>query len=309
MTAERVESILGTHARSSSNLRLTYNNDPKRTDEYLKTAEVLMVAGPVDLVNLARRAPSLRWVQLSSAGAEAAVDHIPQGVSLTNVRGVHKDRAGEFGITSLLMLNNLIPAFASQQRNHVWRQAPVSPITGKSVCILGLGALGGACAKWAKTFGMNVIGVTRSRSPHEFADEVVGLEDIEKVFKRSDFVVIALPLTPETKGCIGQQQLDCLPVGAALVNIGRAAVLDYDALVAKLKDGTLSCAILDVFLEEPLPQASALWDVPNLLITPHCGLDDQSDYGLRCLHVFADNLKAYLAGEVLKTVVDPSKGY
>ncbi len=158
-------------------------------------------------------------------------------------------------------------------------------------------------------FGMTVIGVTRTKKPHEYADEVLDLSSIKSAFRRSDFVLVALPLTPDTAGCIGREELDCLPTHAGLVNIGRANVIDYDAIVEKLKNGSLSGAILDVFYQEPLPPASDLWSVPNLLITPHCGLDDPSDYGSKCLRVFTKNLVAYRDGKAMNTIVDTALGY
>lgn len=309
LSGAELTAILGAIPGLTDRVRLSFNSDPARTDGFLAEAEVLHIAGPVDLSNLAARAPALKWVQMASAGVERAVPHIPAGVQISNVRGVHSARAGEFGMTALLMLNNHIPIYATQQRAREWRQIPAASIAGKTVAIMGLGALGGACAEWAKRLGMHVIGISRSGAPHAHADEVVTLGEVKGAFARSDFVVITLPLTDETRGCVGRAELDCLPPHAGLINIGRAPVLDTGALIAKLSDGTLSGAVLDVFDQEPLPAESGVWDVPNLFVTPHSGLDDPGSFGVRCVEVFARNLAEYVAGRPILTPVDTALGY
>lgn len=304
-----VTEALGNLSGLLHNKEITFNSDVAQTDTFLADAEVLVVSNPVDLSDLATRAPALKWVHVMSAGVEKVVADIPPGVLLTNVKGAHADRAGEFGITAILMLNNRIPAFATQQQNRIWQQSPQSVVMGKTVTILGLGALGGATARFAKLFGMHVVGVTRTGRPHEHADEVHRLDEVGPLLERTDFLVIALPLTPETDGLLTRALLDRLPAHAGLLNIGRANVLDHDALVEKLKDGSLSGAVLDVFLEEPLPAASELWSTPNLFITPHNGLDDPGDFGRKCLEIFASNLAAYSSGRPLLTQVDLEAGY
>ena len=309
LNEEQIRSVLGEVPGLPEGLECSFNVDPARTDYYLADAEVLVVAGPVELADLARRGPKLKWVQLCNTGVERAVGHIPEYVELTNVRGVHSARAGEFGIMALLMLNNRIPAYATQQRNHEWRQLPAATVDGKTVAVMGLGALGGACAEWSKKFGLRVIGVTRSGQPHTHADEVLTFAAVQDAFRRSDFLIIALPSTDLTRGCVGRAELDSLPHHAGVINIGRADVLDHSALVTKLCEGSLSGAVLDVFEQEPLPADSEFWSVPNLFITPHCGLDHPDNFGIRCLQIFARNLEQYRAGRPLLTPVNTDLGY
>jgi len=303
------EDVLGRTPGLLDGKAFTFNNDRAKTDGFLRDAEVLVVSNPADLSALSERAPKLRWLHVMSAGVDSLVASVPRNIDFTNARGAHEARAGEFGITAILMLNNRIPTFASQQRDRLWKQSAQRPVTGKTVVILGMGTLGGASAKWARTFGMRVIGVTRTGQPHDHADEVVTTGRMAEVLGRADFLLITLPRTRETEGLVDRAALDLLPVHAGVINIGRAEVMDETALVAKLRDGTLSGAVLDVFQKEPLPADSELWSVPNLLITPHNGLDDPADFGTRCLEVFAANLAAYSRGEPLKTPVDPSQGY
>ncbi|WP_425053344.1 D-2-hydroxyacid dehydrogenase [Psychromarinibacter sp. S121] len=307
--AKAVDAVLAKTPGLADGLEFTFNSDPAQSDAYLADADVLVVSNPVDLSGLDHRAPKLRWAQVMSAGVEKVIAHIPDTVQFTNARGAHTARAGEFGITTLLMLNNRIPAFATQQRERVWKQSPQAIVAGKTVTILGLGALGSASAKWAKLFDMRVVGVTRSGRPHEHADEVHGMDGMAAAFEKSDFVLITLPLTPETKGLVSREMLDRLPAHAGVINIGRAEVMDYDALADKLRDGSLSGAVLDVFPKEPLPESSPLWSVPNLFLTPHSGLDDPESFAINCLEIFAENLEAFKAGAPLKTPVDKAAGY
>jgi len=305
----QVESVLGRTPGLADGKSFTFNGDRSLSDGFLAEAEVLVVSAPVDLADLPARAPRLRWLHVMAAGVDAVLRAVPEGVALTNVRGAHAARAGEFGITAILMLNNRIPMFASQQRERLWRQSAQTGVGGKTLVILGMGTLGGASAKWARAFGMRVIGVSRSGRAHEQADEVVAIDRMSEVLPLADFLLITLPRTPATENIVDRAALDLLPSHAGVINIGRGEVLMENHLVEKLCEGTLSGAVLDVFRQEPLPADSDLWDVPNLFITPHNGLDDPAEFAVRCLEVFAANLEAYTRGEPLRTPVDRAHGY
>jgi phosphoglycerate dehydrogenase-like enzyme len=134
-------------------------------------------------------------------------------------------------------------------------------------------------------------------------------KNICAAFRQADFVVVTTPLTPETRGLVGAKELDCLPRHAGLVNLGRGPVVDYDTLSQKLWTRELSGAVLDVFHEEPLPPESPMWAAPNVIMSPHCAVDDGRAYVDRCLDIFIDNLRRYLGGRPLRNVVDPALGY
>jgi len=276
--------------------------------EPLATAEVLL-AGQLDPSKLAVHATRVRWIQSTSAGVEKLVAVMPPGVILTNASGVHGPKGGEYAMTALLMLNHRVPHFVTRQRAAQWDRAWSTPIAGKTVVIIGTGAIGLSAARLARRFGMRVLGVSRTGRARPAVERMYRPKDLAKVLPRADLVLITTPLTPETRGLLGRRELDLLPRHAGIVNLGRGRVVDYDALAEKLRKGELSGAVLDVFPEEPLPADSPLWSTPNLIISPHCGVDDAEVYVPRCLDIFFANLERYLDGRPLKNVVDLARGY
>jgi phosphoglycerate dehydrogenase-like enzyme len=197
----------------------------------------------------------------------------------------------------------------TRQRERRWDQRFTSTIDGRTAVLLGVGAIGTAVARLLRRFGVRVLGVRRSGRPHRLVEEMYRTSELAKVLPRADFLVVTTPLTPETRGLLGRRELDLLPRHAGLVNLGRGAVLDADALADKLERGELAGAVLDVLPQEPLPPASRLWTTPNLVITPHCAVDDGERYVARCLDVFFENLDRYLSGRRLTNLVDPKLGY
>ena len=276
--------------------------------EPLAAAEVLL-AGRLDPSELATRAPRLKWIQSTSAGVEKFVPVMPPGIILTNASGVHAPKGGEYGMTALLMLNHRVPHFVTSQRAARWDPVWSTPVAGKTVVVIGTGDIGLAAARLARQFGMRVLGVSRSGRAQPAVERMYRPKDLGKVLPRADFVLVATPLTPETRGLLGRKELDLLPRHAGIVNLGRAHVVDYDALMDKLRKRELSGAVLDVFAEEPLPAGSPLWSTPNLIMSPHCGVDDAEVYIPRCLEIFFANLERYLVGRPLKNVVDATLGY
>jgi phosphoglycerate dehydrogenase-like enzyme len=309
VTAERLRDGARRFPGLMPRVRVSYGFDPAKFDAALADADVLIAVGHVDLKNLRARAPKLKWVQSTSAGVEKLTSSIPTGVTLTNASGVHAQRGGEYGMTAVLMLNSRVPAFVTNQKAGRWTQIYTTPVAGKTVVILGTGSIGGETARLAKRFGMRVLGVSRSGKPHRHFDRTFSAKQLPKILPQADFVVVALPHTPETRGMLGRAELDLLPRRAGVANVGRARVVDYEALVEKLRKGELSGAVLDVFYEEPLAPNSPMWSVPNLVASPHCAVDDESVYVARCLDIFFDNLKRFLAGRPLRNVVDTKLGY
>ncbi|WP_439816073.1 D-2-hydroxyacid dehydrogenase [Zavarzinia sp. CC-PAN008] len=261
--------------------------------------------------NMATVAPALRWVHAHGAGVEhlRPFDWLPPQAALTNSRGVHGDRANEYMLMALLMLNNRVPTMVGNFARRRWVQAFNTEIAGKTLLILGVGHLGGGAARFAKKVGLKVIGIRRTGKPAPHVDEMHTPDALHALLPRADFLLCSAPLTTTTTHLIGRAELDLLKPTAGIVNVGRADVIDYAALADKLRRDELSGAILDVTSPEPLPSDSELWQVPNLLITPHSSSDDAEWYCARSLDLFFANLVRFAAGKPLRNTVDRALEY
>jgi phosphoglycerate dehydrogenase-like enzyme len=297
------------HPGIAKKVEITFGFDPAKFGPLLPEIEVLVAGGGVDMNDVAKKAKRLKWIQSTSAGVEKLVQYIPDGVVLTNASGVHGPKGGEYAMTALLMLNHSVPQFVTSQHAAKWEQVHATPIDGKTVVIIGVGALGTAAARLARRFGMRVLGVSRSAKKSPLVERMYAPKDLHKVLPKADFVIVTTPLTKETRGMLGRAELDLLPRHAGIVNLGRGPVIDNDALADKLRKGELAGAVLDVFPEEPLPATSPLWSTPNLIMSPHCAVDDAEAYAARALDIFLENLARYLAGRKLTNVVDVRLGY
>lgn len=310
LTRERYRAAARRNPEVASQVRCSIATDREGFHRAMKTANVL-VGWSFPRDDLPRVAPKLEWIHVIGAGIEhlLPLTWLPPGVRLVNNRGVHAPKAGEYVVMALLMLNNAIPALFTHQRNARWEEIFSTTIEGKTVAVIGVGHMGGTAARRAKSLGMKVLGVRRSGRPHRYVDEMHRPEKLHEVLRRADFVIVTIPVTAETKHMIGKRELDVLKPGAGLINLGRAEVVDYDALRRKLANGAIAGAVLDVFDPEPLPASSPLWKTPNLVITPHVASDDREAYIPRTLDLVLDNAGRRLAGRKLKNVVDPSRGY
>jgi glyoxylate/hydroxypyruvate reductase A len=285
------------------------------------TAEAFAAAAPTMEVLIAQTtalasltpftAPNLKMIYCTSAGLErlAPFDWLPPGVPILNNRGTHSAKAGEFGVMALLMLASRIPALATAQRAEKWMPLHGSVVRGRTVVVVGLGALGGSTAAQAKHFGMRVIGVRATDTPHPDCDRVVTMDQLDSVLPEAEFLFLAPPLTPATQGLLSRERLAMLPKGAGVVNIGRGGLVDQDAIMDALDAGHLSGAVLDVFTPEPVPEGHRLWTTPNLLMTPHVSADDPLTYNARTMDIFFENLAALQAGLPLPNVFDLARGY
>ncbi|MBT5267799.1 MAG: D-2-hydroxyacid dehydrogenase [Rhodospirillaceae bacterium] len=262
--------------------------------------------------NLAARAPELRLIHTIGAGIEhlQPVDAwLPAAATLTNNRGVHAEKTGESAAMALLMLNNNMPKYATDQRAHRWDPQFAPTVAGKTVTLLGVGEMGGAAAEWFKRFGLRVLGVRRSGEAHPHADKIYPTAQILEAVAEADFVHVTLPSTKETNGMIDASVLDAMKPGAGIVNFGRAAVIDHAALFDRLRSGHIGGAILDVHDPEPLPADAEVWDVPNLLVVPHVTSDDVETYADLTLDLVFENIGRWIDGKAFRNRVDPVLGY
>jgi glyoxylate/hydroxypyruvate reductase A len=297
------------HADLGRRLRPTFAWDQKGLHQMLETAEIL-IGWEFARLDLHGHAPCLRWIHLTGAGLEHAApfDWVPEGIVITNNSGVHGPKAGEYAAMAILMLNNRIPFHVANQSRARWAQAFPAPVTGKTLLIVGVGEMGRAAAVRAKQLGMRVLGIRRGGQPRRHVDQMAGPGALDRLLPEADIVLVTAPLTPHTRNLIGRRQLALMKPGAGLINMGRAGVVDYEALAEKLTTGDLGGAILDVFDPEPLPSSSPLWRTPNLIMTPHCS-SDAPDYADRTLDLVFDNVRRYLASRPLRNAVDRKLWY
>ena len=290
---------------------ISIGSTPEDLAAALTEAEALVCDAGVIKRNFPCPAPHLKLLFATNAGLErlAPFDWLPPGVALMNNRGTHATKAGEFGIMAVLMLASRVPAMVTHQRAGRWQKIWGNVASGRRITIVGLGVLGGAVAAHAQHFGMQVTGVRTTAAPHPDCDRVVSADDLDSVLPETDFLVLACPLTERTRGLMDRRRLGLLPAGAGIVNIGRGRLMDQDALCDLLNSEHLSGAVLDVFVPEPVPPGHRLWSTRNLIVSPHTSADDPDTYNRHSLAIFAENLRAYEAGQPLPNLFDIVRGY
>lgn len=280
---------------------------------------------------LPEQAPKLRWIQFHLAGVE---EHLDQPilrqvkVQATSLSGANAPQVAEHALALMLALGHHIPEMVADQSRSQWatqrsqRYIP-KELINSTVGIIGYGSVGQRLARMLQSFGVTILASKRDLLQTGRIDyQVDGQGDPDAVLprrlypgqamrsmlKECDYVVVTVPLTAETRGMLGAKQLSAMKPGAILVDVSRGGVVDQEALVNALEKGQLAAAGLDVFAEEPLPADNPLWDMPNVLISPHvAGLSPH--YVERAFTLFKENLRCYLAGEELLNKIDLERGY
>ncbi len=255
-------------------------------------------------------ATKLRLIQVGGAGVDGLLPAkgLADSVVVTNASGSHEPEMAEFAIATMFALAYRIPEYVEQQRTKVWQPRMPRAIEGSTMCVVGLGTIGQAIGSRARALGMNVTGVRRSGAPVEGVSKVATMDDRIEAIAGANVLVVVAPLTDETRGLIGAEELTALAPRATIIDVSRGGVSDIDAVVAALESGQLSGAAIDVFEPEPLPDTSPLWSVPNLLLTPHTAGNSRT-YVSRWAKTLASNLDALEAGTPLANVVDRTLGY
>jgi len=210
---------------------------------------------------------------------------------------------------SILMLQNHMTKIINNQKDKKFVSLFSNPIKGKTVVLLGTGVLGSSMAKLVAPLGANIIGVNKRGRMVEGCSKVITIDKIDSILPNADFLYLAVPETPETKNLINHERLNMLKPTCGIVNVGRQSVMDYAILCEKLKKNEIAGAILDVFTSEPIEKNSKLWDIPNLIITPHVSSDDHGNYVKFTLDIFINNLKLFISNKPLKNQVDKKLGY
>jgi glyoxylate/hydroxypyruvate reductase len=291
--------------------RVTFGSTPEDLLAQAETVEALIAPtrGMKKLDLFA--APKLRLLQVTSAGVDSLqpFDRIPPDVLIMNNRGTHSDKAGEYALMAILMLVNAMPRLATAQREQHWHHELCGVAKNHRLTVVGLGSLGGAAAMQASRLGMQVTAVNRSGTPHPHCTRTVTNAALDTVLPETDILLLACPLTPETRNLLSAERIKKLPRKAGIINIGRGRLVDEEALLDALEEERLGGAILDVFHTEPLPPGHRAWTTKNLIVTPHMSSDDPTTYNQLTLQIFKKNLAALAAGEKAPTAIDRALGY
>ena len=267
-------------------------------------------------------APRLRWLQVPGAGVDALKSKglldADTGIIITSASGIHATTICEYVFGSMLMFNWNWPQMVHLQNQHTWARSASwyklgrRELIGQTLGIIGVGSIGRRIAKLGHAFGMRVLGMRHSLHTRGQEDSDVDMyyarEHLHDLLGQCDYVVLAVPLTPDTERLIGESELRAMRPNAYLVNIARGRIVDEQALIRALKEEWIMGAGLDVTEEEPLPPDSPLYSMPNVILTPHIS-GHSTHYEERLAELFADNIRRFRAGEALHNRYDPARGY
>ena len=271
------------------------------------------------------RMPALRWVHSATAGVERVLTPTSRsrGLVITNARGVFSRPIAEYVMLMILAVARRLPELLELQTERTWQPLEARELRDVTVGIVGLGSIGRAVGALGTAFGCRVVATRRrpEAGSHQadvagdepflgslMLDRVLPPERLSELLAESDFVVLAAPLTPDTHGLISDEAIAQMKPGAWVINVARGELVDERALARALQDGRLGGAVLDTFLEEPLPPTSSLYDLPNVILTPHTSWSSTRVLD-RSVDLFCENLRRFAAGRPLVNVVDPDAGY
>ncbi len=263
----------------------------------------------------------LRWLQCSGAGVDSLLPtgilNADSGITVTTAVGINTTPIGEYVLGSMLMFNRTWPEMVHLQDRHIWPRSinwyklGRRELAGQTLGIIGLGSIGRRVAQLGRAFGMNILATRRTvqagvQDPD--VDFLYETRQLHEMLGKSDYVLISVPLTQETDHLIGEAELQAMRPNTYLVNVARGRVIDEQALIRALREGWIAGAGLDVTEEEPLPSDSPLYTMPNVILTPHVS-GVSVNYDVRLTELFADNLRRFRAGQELRNLYEPERGY
>ncbi|MCF8000980.1 MAG: D-2-hydroxyacid dehydrogenase [Halanaerobiales bacterium] len=301
---------------SFDNIEVKKTEDTDLLSKEIKNTDVLvaMLMRKFD-TDLIKMGNNLKWIQSWSAGVDKFLEdnsfkYLKENeISLTSVRGIHKDSMSEQVMGYLISFSRRLPDLMELQKKKEWDRLKVGYLKDKTLSIFGLGAVGQEVAKKAQAFKMNVIGVKRNTDV-----EIPGVQKIyspdqaEKVLNKSDYVVVTMPLTEKTRGFFDYDKFKAMQKSAYFINVARGEIVEEKEMIKALNKDLIAGAALDVFEEEPLPEKSPLYEMDNVILTPHTsGLFP--DYNKEAVEIFKNNLRLFLEGKELKNVIDPNRQY
>ena len=296
---------------ASPNSKYIYKTQTSVDKQTVQQADIIIGNPPAEMLI---DSPNLKWLQLNSAGSDAYIKEgiLNKGVVLTNATGAYGLAISEHIIGVLLQLFKKLHVYRNNQKLHLWKdEGEVKSIYGARILIVGLGNIGEEFAKRMKAFGAYTIGVRRSNSKKpDCIDELYLMDKIDELLPTVDVVALSLPSTKDTYKMFSMERLKLMKKGAAILNVGRGNVLDTDALCDLVESGYLLGAGLDVTDPEPLPKDHRIWDIENIIITPHISGGYHIPETLeKIVQISAKNLKSFINGEELMNIVDFSTGY
>ncbi|HVZ45943.1 MAG TPA: NAD(P)-dependent oxidoreductase [Ramlibacter sp.] len=307
---DQYEAALQRHPDVAARIRTTWGRDQDIYAREARTAEA-MISYRFPKDTLGEDAPRLKLLQILGAGVDylLPLDWVPPGVTVLTNSGAHVPKAGQSALMTLLMLNARLPELVTSQKRHEWNRRFTTTVDGKTVLIVGVGAIGGAAAKHARDFGMRVIGIRRSGEPHPHVESMHRPDELLEVLPEADFVLLNTALTENTRFFFGEREFAAMRRGASFANMSRGGLVDPAALDHALRSGHLAGAVIDVTYPEPPGADWPCWDTPNLIVTPHVLSDDIDNYIPRTLDLFFANLRRHFAGEPLTNRVDLGRSY
>lgn len=293
-------------AQFQNNIDFEICNDCKVSEEQISDAQIIIGNPPV---NLLAYADKLKWLQLVTAGADMYLrdNLLDEKVIVTNASGAYGDAQSEIMLSLLLSMYKKLNHYRDNQLRHIWKdEGEEKMLSGSTALVLGMGNIGSEFAKKLKALGVYVIGVRRSGNKNtQYADEIYSFEELDKHISRADIISMSLPSSPQTVKLMNKEMISRIKTGSVLINVGRGNTLDTDALCEALENGKLSAAALDVFENEPLPPSHKLWNMKNVIITPHIAGRDFLPHTLdKTISIIMKNLEAYIKGNNLINIVD-----
>ena len=288
---------------------IIYEGDDVLADEVLDTVNVAFFSSDVwpersrGIVLSIMKTPNLKWMHTFSAGVDSPffVQIMERGVQLTNSSGAAASPIAQTAILYMLALSRNVRAWFEHQKKHEWQRHSFAELDGSRLAVIGMGPIGEEIARLGVALNMTVEGIRRTPTGDEPCP-TYPFSELRNVLGRADWVVLALPLTPETVQLFNSELFGHMVPGAHFVNIGRGELVDEDSLIAALRSGHIAGAALDVFATEPLPDDSPLWDMDNVIITPHSsGASEKSE--LRSEEIFLENLACFIDGNRMKNEI------
>ena len=279
---------------------LTVNmvDNHSKVGPYIESADILVSFGVQLADHVYKEGRNLKWIQALGTGVDGIIGQpsLQDNVLVTNMQGLHGASMPEAAILSMLALARDLPRVLRNQARHAWDRFPSRLLKGKTVGIVGVGAIAEDLAPKCKMFGMSVVGITSAKREVAGFDRMVGRDQIEEAVRELDYVLLLTPYTPQTCGIVNAKILAAMKPTSFLINLARGGVVDEPALIEALKGRRIAGAALDVFAEEPLPADHPFWNMENVIVTPHLGgFHDQ--YAEQALPTVEENVRRFLAGD------------